>query len=160
MPGFSADPFKWENASQRAGIEDRDEVARILSEAYARGQLDEAEYEERLDSALQIKLLGEVRPLVVDLGSPKHLLARRDPTHVVAKRHRRQKSVELRNALLSAAGVAAMVNTVYLFTGLSGGFGYYWPMWVMFGLTIYAVTAIIEWRRPPKRAELEADDEV
>lgn len=74
--GFSADPFQVRNANLRASNLDREELARILSDAFAEGKLTEEEFRERLDSAFQIKLLGEVRPLVIDLGTPKALLTR------------------------------------------------------------------------------------
>lgn len=53
QPGFSANPFVVANASLRAGTSDREEVLRILGDAYADGKLDEVEHEEHADAALR-----------------------------------------------------------------------------------------------------------
>ncbi|MFI6579097.1 DUF1707 and DUF4870 domain-containing protein [Nocardiopsis sp. NPDC050513] len=47
---------------------DRDAVAEILREAYSVGQLDEQEFEERLDRAMRAKVHAELQPLTRDLG--------------------------------------------------------------------------------------------
>ncbi|WP_233570908.1 DUF1707 and DUF4870 domain-containing protein [Nocardiopsis sp. Huas11] len=47
---------------------DRDAVAEVLREAYSQGQLDEDEFEERLDTAMRAKLGAELEPLTADLG--------------------------------------------------------------------------------------------
>ncbi|RCV49152.1 DUF1707 and DUF4870 domain-containing protein [Marinitenerispora sediminis] len=46
---------------------DRDAVADRLKEAYADGQLDHEEFEERLDLAMGAKTRGELQPLLLDL---------------------------------------------------------------------------------------------
>lgn len=160
MAGFSANPFKLENASLRAGMSDRDEVARILSDAYAEGKLDDLEYQERLESALRIKLLGEVRPLVIDLGSPKHLLARREPPAMAIERIRAEKRSELRRAITTWSGLAVLFNVIYLVTALTGaGLHYYWPIWPLVGVGIWVVTALADARRPVTAKELERPNE-
>ncbi len=47
---------------------DRDAVAEVLREAYSHGQLDEDEFEERLDAAMRAKVGAELEPLTADLG--------------------------------------------------------------------------------------------
>lgn len=47
---------------------DRDAVAEVLREAYSQGQLDEDEFEERLDLAMKAKVGAELEPLTRDLG--------------------------------------------------------------------------------------------
>lgn len=47
---------------------DRDAVAEVLREAYSHGQLDEDEFEERLDTAMRAKVGAELEPLTADLG--------------------------------------------------------------------------------------------
>ncbi|MFE3461466.1 DUF1707 and DUF4870 domain-containing protein [Nocardiopsis aegyptia] len=47
---------------------DRDAVAEVLREAYSQGQLDEDEFEERLDTAMRAKVGAELEPLTADLG--------------------------------------------------------------------------------------------
>lgn len=50
---------------------DRDAVAEILRDAYGRGQLDEDEFGERLDSAMRAKVNAELVPLTEDLGATR-----------------------------------------------------------------------------------------
>ena len=47
---------------------DRDTVAEVLREAYSQGQLDEEEFDERLDRAMRAKVSSELAPLTTDLG--------------------------------------------------------------------------------------------
>ncbi|WP_306369735.1 DUF1707 and DUF4870 domain-containing protein [Nocardiopsis sp. CC223A] len=47
---------------------DRDAVTEILREAYGKGQLDEDEFEERLDQAMRAKFGADLEPLTLDLG--------------------------------------------------------------------------------------------
>lgn len=47
---------------------DRDAVAEVLREAYSQGQLDEAEFEERLDQAMRAKVGNDLVSLTADLG--------------------------------------------------------------------------------------------
>lgn len=47
---------------------DRDAVAEVLRDAYGKGQLDEDEFEERLDQAMRAKYGAELEPLTQDLG--------------------------------------------------------------------------------------------
>jgi uncharacterized Tic20 family protein len=47
---------------------DRDAVAEVLREAYSQGQLDEDEFEERLDKAMRAKVSNDLAPLTTDLG--------------------------------------------------------------------------------------------
>lgn len=47
---------------------DRDAVTEILREAYGKGQLDEDEFEERLDQAMRAKYGADLEPLTLDLG--------------------------------------------------------------------------------------------
>lgn len=142
-PGFSADPFAWQNANLRASTTDRDELARILGEAYANGQLDEQEYEERMESALQIRLLGEVRPLIIDLGEPEKLLAPR-PAPGAELAERRAKN---REAMSTAAavwvGVGIMSHIAYVIGVSMGAAAWlYWPVIPIALVTVYLVMTI------------------
>ncbi|CAL9491474.1 hypothetical protein SUDANB121_03262 [Nocardiopsis dassonvillei] len=47
---------------------DRDAVAEVLRDAYGKGQLNEDEFEERLDQAMRAKYGAELEPLTQDLG--------------------------------------------------------------------------------------------
>jgi hypothetical protein len=52
----------------RASNADRSRYADFINEAYAAGQLDDAELSARLDAALSAKTLGDLSPLVADLN--------------------------------------------------------------------------------------------
>lgn len=151
--GFSADPWPWQNANLRASTSDRDELIRILGDAYARGQLDDLEYEERMHSALQIKLLGEVRPLIIDLGEPEKLLARRPSAGAVQRR--RGSMMTWKSAATIWVSVAAVSNLVYLVgVGLGAPAAFYWPILFILVATIYPVARITAERPgggPPTR---------
>ncbi|MFC7326123.1 DUF1707 and DUF4870 domain-containing protein [Marinactinospora rubrisoli] len=73
-------------AQLRVTHADRDAVADRLKEAYADGQLDHDEFEERLDLAMGAKVRGELEPLLADLapqrpagGTPASPFAARAP---------------------------------------------------------------------------------
>ncbi|NHB85762.1 DUF1707 domain-containing protein [Tessaracoccus sp. HDW20] len=55
---FVADPRRPRNAEIRVGHADRDVLADLLADAYAYGKLDNIEYNERLDRAMEIKTVG------------------------------------------------------------------------------------------------------
>ncbi|RRD47132.1 DUF1707 domain-containing protein [Tessaracoccus sp. OH4464_COT-324] len=145
MPiGFSADPFVVRNASIRAGNADREEVARILGDAYADGKLSDDEYHERLESAFAIKLLGEVRPLVIDLGTPRELLSGKPDA---AEHHQLSPRSRLKGVAKTARSGGAvkwgenwstwlilfgLLNVLWGIQALSAWqLVYYWPIWLI-----------------------------
>ncbi|UOE22150.1 DUF1707 and DUF4870 domain-containing protein [Thermobifida halotolerans] len=48
---------------------ERDRITEVLREAYAEGQLDEEEFDERLGQAMAAKTRGDLEPLVADLSA-------------------------------------------------------------------------------------------
>ncbi|HJE61233.1 MAG TPA: DUF1707 and DUF4870 domain-containing protein [Nocardiopsis listeri] len=66
------DPRPWVPNEPRPQVrlthQDRDAVAEVLREAYAKGQLEEDEFDERLDQAMRAKVASELVPLTTDLG--------------------------------------------------------------------------------------------
>lgn len=149
--GFSANPFDVANANLRAGTADREELARILGVAFAEGKLDDTEYEERLDSALQIKLLGEVRTHLIDLGSPKELLKRPVTAKEKAtelKRVRRKRNAAVVSSLGTWAAISVLMNVIWLLTTIgTGDPQYYWPIWPMLGVGIpMIITSVVAWQ--------------
>lgn len=135
---FSADPRTKSAAELRASTSDRDLVAEVLADAYAAGRLDDSEYRERLDQALQLRTLGEVLPLVRDLVPPGSRLPEAD---------RRPTKAGTRKAVFgSFLTVALITNMVWLLVWLtSGSIGYYWPMWPMAAMLI---PIIVTWVFP------------
>lgn len=67
---FSHDPRDAQYQSMRASDLDRGVVQQALTEAYADGRLDREEFDERSESTLGSRTLGELVPLVGDLVSP------------------------------------------------------------------------------------------
>jgi hypothetical protein len=55
----------------RASDNDRQRIADVLGGAYADGRLSAEEHSERLDKVWAAKTLGELEPLIVDLGRPE-----------------------------------------------------------------------------------------
>ena len=70
-PQYPARRF-WEKDTGQQHIRlthiDRDAVAEVLREAYSKGQLDDEEFEERLDLAMRAKIEADIVPLTDDLG--------------------------------------------------------------------------------------------
>ncbi len=134
--GFSEDPRLPMNADLRATDVDRDAVASMLADAYAAGQLDNQEYQSRLDKAMTVKRLGEIRSLVEDL-LPRTKLP------VVAGPRELSKSRKAFNSMFAVwAGMAVFFTMVWFF---SGG-GYFWAMWPMLGITIpLVITGVRAW---------------
>ena len=68
---FEADPRDPAHTTLRASDADRDVVLGVLRDAYAAGKVDTAEYERRVDAALEVVRLGQVLPLLEDLASTR-----------------------------------------------------------------------------------------
>lgn len=130
---FPLDPNM--NRGIRASDMERDLAADELREAHADGRLDIAEYQERLDSAMTARTLGELADLLDDLapkGSPPAPVAAGRGTHerrLEAQAHWRRTFTSV---VSNWAFVALITNLIWLFT--AQGHGYYWPAWPMLGL--------------------------
>ncbi|MBY8874049.1 DUF1707 domain-containing protein [Micromonospora sp. PLK6-60] len=142
----------------RAGDADREVTAERLRVALNEGRLDLHEYDERLQRAYGAKTYGELDALLADLPGaiPAALPAPRpadapvtappppgasdlsgmpagtgDPAGerpVDPGRVRRQWLAEV---WLPWLRVAAILTAIWLVSGVGGGFGYYWPLWVL-----------------------------
>ena len=77
--GFALDPRHPAHAGLRAADEDREHVHRLLSEAYARGQLSPEEHDERVDFVAGARTLGELPPVVDDLVGARAQAERGEP---------------------------------------------------------------------------------
>lgn len=70
-PQYPARRFKEKETGQqhiRLTHADRDAVAEVLREAYSKGQLDDEEFEERIDLTMRAKVGADLAPLTEDLG--------------------------------------------------------------------------------------------
>lgn len=116
--GFALDPRHPAHAGLRAADEDREHVHRLLSEAYARGQLGPEEHDERVDFVAGARTLGELPPVVEDLvmRSPVRL-----PPPIPPQQLRAQAELFVQARTRSqwvSAGFAALVASV---VGIAGG---------------------------------------
>ncbi|MDR2620428.1 MAG: DUF1707 domain-containing protein [Propionibacteriaceae bacterium] len=69
-----------ELAKLRASDNDRQRIADVIGDAYADGRLTIAEHSERLEKVWASKTLGELEPLIADLGRPVSPTQPQQPT--------------------------------------------------------------------------------
>lgn len=147
MQPFSADPFDPANASLRAGTTDRDEVARQLGNAYADGKLDDVEHRERLEAAMAVKTLGEIPPLLEDLGRPTSAPlpaaapATQGEIEAALQQERSRRNRAVWGSIGGTLAIFAFFNAIWLMPVLSGADVPYWPIWPMFGVGVGAAIA-------------------
>ncbi|NRQ50966.1 DUF1707 SHOCT-like domain-containing protein [Aeromicrobium stalagmiti] len=134
---FSGDPRVPASATLRASDADRDVAAGALREAYADGRLTRSEYDERSATALGVRTLGEVLPLLADLfpsavtrvssGVTADLRAK-----AIVKYERELR--DARNGWLFVSGVSVAVWVVSSIA--SGGPYFFWPIFPSLGVGI------------------------
>lgn len=160
---FSADPRA--HGQVRASDADRAVVTDVLSEAFALGQIDAEEFDERSEIANRLKTLGEVPDLVQDLiiaeagdvepgdlddSARAQALARLDADRVpitpeqIDAAARKYYKDRVRNALLGMlAGPAGITLAIWAFTSFaSGGFFFFWPIFVILPMLFGAISQI------------------
>lgn len=64
---FAHDPRQSANAGLRASDHDREQVAAVLTSAFADGRIEREELDERLSATAAARTLGELPPLLADL---------------------------------------------------------------------------------------------
>lgn len=120
--------------SIRAGDADRERVAEALREHYAAGRLDADELDERLSAVLSARTLGELRGLTADLPvtEPYQLPVPASSRHEPVRRDRRRRSpVRSEQALRAQLASYVSVVAICVVIWAAGGFGYFWPVWVI-----------------------------
>ncbi|MEV0153688.1 DUF1707 domain-containing protein [Micromonospora sp. NPDC050686] len=143
-------------SGMRAADADREVTAERLRVALNEGRLDLHEYDERLQRAYGAKTYGELDGLLADLpgaipaGPPVPAARPADasvpaprppgtsdgpvapvgerPVPVAPGRARREWLAEVWLPWIRVAGI---LTAIWLVSGLGGGFGYYWPLWVL-----------------------------
>ena len=123
---FAFDPRDPAYAAMRAGTADRNLVLQALSEAYAEGQLDREELDERTDAVNVAKTLGELPPLLADLiptRGTRSLAATSDVHAEAVAKYRRSR----REALMSFLTPTLICWTIWAVT-MFGEFP--WPLFV------------------------------
>lgn len=161
MQPFSAEPFDPANASLRAGTTDRDEVARQLGDAYAAGKLDDVEHRERLEAAMEVKTLGEIPPLLADLGRPTPAPlpmtapATQGEIEAALQQERSRRNRAVWGSIGGSLALFAFFNAIWLMPVLSGADVPYWPIWPMFGVGMGAAIAATDVIKKSKQREGE-----
>lgn len=115
----------------RASDAERERAADALREHCAAGRLEPEELDERIDAVYAARTLGALRAVLADLP-PLPAVAPRpghDPEHERAKRR-----------VLRRTGFWTVVCLAMVVIWAAGGFGYFWPIWVMLGGAIAAGT--------------------
>ena len=115
----------------RAADVDRQAVAARLGQHLSEGRLTVEEYDERVAAAYAARTYGDLDRLFADLPRDTPAPARRVPgatptgsTPVPGRGH-------VRGEWARWASVGAIVTAIWLFTSISGGFHYFWPVWVV-----------------------------
>ena len=146
----------------RASDSDRTAVATALGEHMAAGRLTLAEYEERLTHVYETKTLGGLAALTADLPPTA---ASRPPApaapQVPARAHACGPAPwgwggHDRSSWSSWRSTALIVLTIWLVTSVvTGGFGAFWPMWVIgpWGAVLLAQTLTGGRERPRDRRQ-------
>ncbi|MDN5806672.1 MAG: DUF1707 domain-containing protein [Brevibacterium sp.] len=160
---FSADPRAY--GQVRASDADRAVVTDVLSEAYALGQIDAEEFDERSEAANQLKTLGEVPELVQDLiiaevgdvepgelddSARAQALARLNADRVpitpeqIDAAARKYYKDRVRSALLGMfAGPAGVTLVIWAATSFaSGRLIFFWPIFVILPMLFGVISQI------------------
>ncbi|WP_413333600.1 DUF1707 domain-containing protein [Brevibacterium sp. GP-SGM9] len=160
---FSADPRA--HAQMRASDADRAVVTDVLSEAYALGQIDAEEFDERIEAAGRLKTLGEVPDLVQDLivvyvddQEPSELsstaraqaLARLEsdripitPEQIEAAAQKYYKDRVRQSLLGLIAGPAGVTIGIWAFSSIvSSQFIFFWPIFIIIPMLLGAISRI------------------
>jgi hypothetical protein len=112
----------------RASDADRDKTVTLLREHLAAGRLDNEEFDERMETALRAKTLGELDLLMADLPGidlyrlPDARLTRQPMQAQPARRHR--------GVWRAAWGSWFTVSLLLFVIWALSGAGYPWPLWV------------------------------
>ncbi|PUA80190.1 hypothetical protein C7S10_16045 [Nocardioides currus] len=119
----------------RASDRDRAVIEAVLSDAFAEGRLDRAEYDERSDAALSSRTLGDLMPLVSDLP------VARAPRSSIPDEAARAFVQARRQAVWGFLSASLICWAIWVATSF-GGDGFHaqfpWPLFVMLGTGLNA----------------------
>lgn len=127
-----------ESGLLRISDDDRERYAVILRRAYAEGRITEGELEDRLQHVYASKTEAELRTVVTDL--PVAALA--DSPEPPRALPVRAKAGQLAATLMGWYFPALICTAIWAITDFGG---YFWPVWVFFGMSIPAGFAFIDW---------------
>lgn len=107
----------------------------LLTQAFADGRLDRAEFDERADAVTAARTLGELTPVVSDLvlvDAPRASDGRLLPAGVLQEKAVAKWRADRREAVWTM--VMVMASTVcWVISAATSGFGFPWPLFVMLG---------------------------
>jgi hypothetical protein len=138
----------------RASDADRERVVEVLRESFAQGRLTPEEFHERVDLGYGAKTIADLAGLTADLppaggvvaspGSGGYPFA---PGHTPAVQ--RSYGSEMRRIWSGWTSMTIVLTTIWLLTGISGGFSGYWPIWPVgiYGAVCLAMTVNAAGRR-------------
>jgi|SRR5450755_4091663 Domain of unknown function (DUF1707) len=118
----------------RASDADRERTIEVLRESFAQGRLTPEEFHERVDLGYAAKTMAQLAELTTDLPPAGGSLAsaKNDPNQVEpqhAAAVQRSFGSEMRRIWTGWASMTIVLSTIWLLTGVSGGFSNYWPIW-------------------------------
>ncbi len=127
-----------ESGLLRVSDDDRERYAAILRRAYAEGRITGSELEDRLHHVYRSRTEAELRTVVTDL--PVASLA--EPPDPAPALPARAKAGRLAARLMGWYFPALICTAIWAITDFGG---YFWPVWVFFGMSIPAGFALIGW---------------
>lgn len=135
----------------RASDADRERAVEVLREGFSQGRLTAEEFHERVDTAYAAKTVAQLADLTADLpprppgpareadpGDPSYpgdsggVVAGGGHWQPVGSPHRdvrRSDRSELQRIWGGWASMTIVLSTIWLLTGISGGFSDFWPIW-------------------------------
>ncbi len=118
----------------RMSDDDREQFAERLRMSYAEGRLTETELEDRLQTVYAARFESELQAVTADLPVP---IAAAPTTSVAGRTN------DVARVLRSMAQwyfPALICTAIWAVTSFGG---YFWPIWVYFGLTIPFISSLI-----------------
>ncbi|MGH3500893.1 MAG: DUF1707 SHOCT-like domain-containing protein [Nocardioidaceae bacterium] len=142
---LSRDPRNPQDARLRASDGDRDVVHALLSEAYADGRLDKAEYDQRAEAVWDAKLLGDLVPVVSDLVPADVPTSARllNQPEIEAKANRKWRR-DLRHRSRTFASVSLLTSGIWGATAVASQDVYFfWPVFPIVGTGIGLASTLL-----------------
>jgi hypothetical protein len=150
---FTQDPRTPQAAPLRASDRDRDVVTGVLTEAYADGRLTREEYDERAGATAAAKTLGELPPLIADLGPQTPVGASRSGIAGLSAEALHARAVQHWESQRRQAVTGFLIPTVicwaiWVMAALGPDRGHFdagfpWPLFVMLGTAIHLARVLL-----------------
>lgn len=120
----------------RISDDDRERYANHLRSAYAEGRITDAELEERLQTVFRARFETEAEIVIADLPVPV------EPATTLAPSQRARESSISRVVRTAVQWYfpALICTGIWAITSFGG---YFWPIWVFFGLTIPFLSSLV-----------------